>query len=86
MYLCYPFSLQYSKVGEIVNKLFNRYNLLLKMNRALNLVKNIKKYISTDGETIYSNMILTSNIRNIFLNCIHLKNVDKFDFNELYEM
>lgn len=81
------FSLHYSIFGEVLHKLFNSYDLLLKLQRALETVKIIKEYVSSDGETIYSNVFYTSHIRRRFLNFIHLKNITniKFDFIELYE-
>jgi len=84
IYLCYPFSVQSSQHGDLFDKNLNSYTILFKMSRVVGIVKHMKEIVANDSKIIYSNVFITSEIRKIFLNFIHVEN-NKFELDGLYE-
>jgi len=50
----------------------------------MGIVKHMKEIVANDGKSIYSNVLITSEIRKIFLILIHVEN-NKFKLDGLYE-
>lgn len=53
------------------------------MNRAVNIVRQLKNIVANDGKTIYENAFITTDIRNAFFKFLLVEN-NNFELDDLY--